>query len=131
MAGARPPRQRRNGEHHDPQHFSDAIGYRWRPQRDRTCGYSAGPASAGTNEVTSCRGTTKTQVQNCCDTVVRQHGKPQWMRLSGKNCATAVVCKSGSTIGVAAVAAKVCTIKPVYNGKDNNKTKDGRDPTKR
>lgn len=86
--------------------------------------YSAGPASAGTNEVTSCRGTTKTQVQNCCDTIVRQHGKPQWMRLSGKNCATAVVCKSGSTVGVAAVAAKVCTIKPVYNGKDNGKTKD-------
>ena len=90
--------------------------------------YSAIPASAGTNEVTSCRGTTKAQVQNCCDTVVRKHGKPQWMRLSGKNCASAVSCKGGSTIGVAAVASKVCTIQPSYNGKDNTK---GGDPTKR
>lgn len=86
--------------------------------------YSAGPASAGTNEVTSCRGTTKAQVINCCDTVVNKHGKPQWMRLSGKNCAETVVCKSGSTIGVAAVAAKVCTIKPIYNGKDSKDRKD-------
>lgn len=88
---------------------------------------SAGPASAGSNEVTSCRGTTKTQVQNCCETIVRQHGRPQWMRLSGKNCATAVVCKGGSTIGVAAVAAKVCTIKPDYRDKDNTK-KNGHEP---
>ncbi len=44
----------------------------------------------------SCSGNSLSAVRTCCNTWVRQHGKPMWMLDNGGSCSTAVVCSGGS-----------------------------------
>ena len=82
----------------------------------------AGTASA--NSVTSCEGASRRSVIECCETLVQRKGKPLWMKQTGRNCSSAVVCTGGGGGGklalthVAAPKPKLCMVKRVDRDRD-------------
>jgi hypothetical protein len=82
-----------------------------------------------TSELNKCRYDTKQKVIECCNRVLRDEDKPQWMLESNRNCRSAAVCfgqakGGGSPVAIAYVAAKPkkkCFIKiqlETYDGGD-------------
>jgi hypothetical protein len=69
-------------------------------------------ANAGSLRDT-CSGTTLSSVRNCCNTWVRQHGKPMWMLDNRGSCSSAAVCTGGS-VGEIGAVAKIVTKRRCY-----------------
>ena len=81
----------------------------------------AGTASA--KSVTSCEGGSRRSVIECCETLVQRKGKPLWMKQTGRNCSSAVVCTGGgggkpTYTYVAAPKPKLCMVKRVDRDRD-------------
>ena len=82
----------------------------------------AGTASA--KSVTSCEGTSRQSVIECCETLVQRKGMPMWMKQTGRNCSSFVVCTGGGGGGklalthVAAPKPKLCMVKRVDRDRD-------------
>lgn len=53
--------------------------------------------SASARSVTSCEGTDRRSVIECCQTLVKRKGMPMWMKQSGRNCSTSTVCRAGGS----------------------------------
>ena len=72
-------------------------------------------ANAGSLRDT-CSGTTLSSVRNCCNTWVRQHGKPMWMLDNRGSCSSAAACSGGRGGGVVGIAsiAKIVTQRRCY-----------------
>jgi hypothetical protein len=71
-------------------------------------------ANAGSLRDT-CSGTTLTSVRNCCNTWVRQHGKPMWMLDNRGSCSSAAACSGGhGSVGEIAAVAKIITKRRCY-----------------
>lgn len=56
--------------------------------------FAFGTSGASAKSVTSCQATNKSSVIACCENVVAQNGKPNWMRVSGTNCRQVVKCSN-------------------------------------
>ena len=82
----------------------------------------AGTASA--KSVTSCEGTSRQSVIECCETLVQRKGMPMWMKQTGRNCSSFVVCTGGGGGGklalthVAAPKPKLCMVKRADRDRD-------------
>ncbi len=63
-------------------------------------GYSTS-ANAASSSLDKCRGSSHSIVAQCCQTWVKQNGKPQWMRGNNLSCTTAVVCQTNWSGGTA------------------------------
>lgn len=74
----------------------------------------SGNANAGSLRDT-CSGTTLSSVRNCCNTWVRQHGKPMWMLDNRGSCSSAAACTGGrGSVGEIAAVAKIVTHRRCY-----------------
>ena len=51
-----------------------------------------GTSAASAKSVTSCHASNSSSVMHCCEQIVAQNGKPNWMRVSGTNCRQVVQC---------------------------------------
>ncbi len=67
----------------------------------------AGTASA--KSVTSCEGSSRQSVIECCEVLVQRKGMPLWMKQTGRSCRTSVKCYNTYT------AANVCAIRVTDN----------------
>jgi hypothetical protein len=77
----------------------------------------SGAASA--KSVTHCEGASRQSVIECCETLVQRKGKPLWMKQTGRNCSSSVVCKGGGKPTFTHVSApKLCMIKRVERDRD-------------
>ena len=82
----------------------------------------AGTASA--KSVTSCEGTSRQSVIECCETLVQRKGMPMWMKQTGRNCSSFVVCTGGGGGGklalthVAAPKPKLCKVERKQRDRD-------------
>ena len=68
--------------------------------------------AAAARSVTSCEGTDRRSVIECCEVLVQRKGMPLWMKQTGRNCSSAAKCSGGGnnpTYG-ATVAPKLCKI---------------------
>jgi hypothetical protein len=64
-------------------------------------------SSANASNVLSCDGAGRQPLIQCCETAVLEHGRPLWMRQSGKNCLSATIKCSGRS-DVAGAVNKRC-----------------------
>lgn len=89
--------------------------------------------SASAKSVTSCEGTDRRSVIECCETLVQRKGLPMWMKQTGRNCSSATVCRGGGgkqPLTHAVAKTPRCWVKYVPRDRDGggNKTPDkGRD----
>ena len=97
--------------------------------------------AASARSVTSCEGTDRRSVIECCEVLVQRKGMPLWMKQTGRNCSSAAKCTSrgggnNPTYGatVAPPNVKLCKIVRVIrdrdgggNGGRGNPGKGGRD----
>ena len=89
--------------------------------------------AASARSVTSCEGTDRRSVIECCEVLVQRKGMPLWMKQTGRNCSSAAKCSGGKqTWTTAAVAPKLCKIVRFIpndreGGGNGNPGKGGRD----
>ena len=82
----------------------------------------AGTASA--KSVTSCEGTSRQSVIECCEVLVQRKGMPMWMKQTGRNCSSSVVCTGGGGGGkptlthVVAPKPKLCKVERKQHDRD-------------
>lgn len=94
---------------------------------------AAQTGAASASNVLSCDGTGRQPLIQCCETAILEHGRPLWMRQSGKNCLSATIKCSGRS-DVAGAVNKRCWYVAEYNQdskrKHEPKSRDnGHDPS--
>jgi hypothetical protein len=75
-------------------------------------GFSTNANAASLSD--TCSGTTLSSVRNCCNTWVRQHGKPMWMMDNRGSCSSAAACSGGRGGGEIKAIAKIVTHRRCY-----------------
>jgi hypothetical protein len=68
--------------------------------------------ASATSQLMRCQFNTKQKVVDCCQRVLRDERKPQWMKATGGNCSSAAVCVPGGRQGRAALSFASAKPKP-------------------
>lgn len=81
-------------------------------------------SAASAKSVTSCEGTDRRSVIECCETLVQRKGLPMWMKQTGRNCSSSTVCRGGNKPNTAVAATTPrCWVKYVPHDRDGGGNK--------